>query len=265
MSNEARDWAWQQPTRNIPEKCVLVALAQFADREGRKVYPGIARLAAMVGSSERNVQYILRSLEAQKLIFRENDGGGRGNPTRYRLAINGAEDCTLSEPKRGNGLHPLGHAAPRERVQSSVIKGAIQRQKGCNPLHPTPNDSVKDSHKVRERAPAAPTPPARLPLPLPRDFEPDEQAVTLALSLGVDLARAVRMFLNHFGPGDERRPDWQATFRLWLDREHGYAPGRGNNGASGNGWCDLAASLRAMGEDAPGAELLLADGSHARH
>jgi len=253
MSNEARDWAWQQATKTPTEKLVLVAMAQFADRRGCKVYPGVQRLAGMAGLSERMTQYVLRSLEAQRLVAVDVPGGGKGNPTRYKLPLTEAAAAPPPEPQKAQPAAPFtgpdrvqpaapnGHAPAGQRVQYPTPKGAIQRRKGCNGLHPTSYEPLIEPPKgERERATAAPPPPAPAPpaglkvieggkakpsrfQPLPDDFAPDAVAATLAQTLGLDLPRCLRMFRDDAARGAKRSADWQAQFRLWLDREPGFA------------------------------------------
>lgn len=67
---------------------VLIAMADHADHEGEHVFPSIALISWKTGYSERQIQRILRSLEASGLIeVVGNQEGGRGKTTEYRLRL----------------------------------------------------------------------------------------------------------------------------------------------------------------------------------
>lgn len=78
---------------------LLVHLSDYADPDGRHVFPHTERLAREVYKSERTVQRYLRELVEAKLIYAvardqrlvEHIRGDR-RPTVWRLALNGIED-----------------------------------------------------------------------------------------------------------------------------------------------------------------------------
>lgn len=113
---------------------VLLAMADWANDEGASVFPSVARLAAKARISERAVQYILRTLEADGLIeCTGNPAGGRGRTRIYRInliALQRAQGtCTLSDTETvqdGCTLSkPKGCKSEHERVQDGARKGAI--------------------------------------------------------------------------------------------------------------------------------------------
>ena len=67
MSIYATKWAYAQKVKPSGKKFVLVALANFADSEGR-AYPGVNTLAIMTGQDERSVRRHLDDLEEAGLI-----------------------------------------------------------------------------------------------------------------------------------------------------------------------------------------------------
>ena len=70
MSVEAMTWAWSQTVGDAGAKAVLVALANFADEDGR-CWPGVARLAHMTDQGERTVRRHLAALIEGSFIRRE--------------------------------------------------------------------------------------------------------------------------------------------------------------------------------------------------
>ena len=63
-------WAWSQTVGDAGAKAVLVALANFADEDGR-CWPGVARLAHMTDQGERTVRRHLATLIEGSFIRRE--------------------------------------------------------------------------------------------------------------------------------------------------------------------------------------------------
>lgn len=85
---------WERWVRRcvLPSSTKLVALvmATYAARDGSRVFPGVARLAATTGLSERTVRTALGILRDVGLIERIAEGGRRGVQSFtdvHRLAI----------------------------------------------------------------------------------------------------------------------------------------------------------------------------------
>ena len=85
MSRSARDWAWGCRGLTPASRCILLALAEHADEEGR-CWPSLSRLAELTDVDRRTVTRGLAELEARGLVERER---GRGTRTFYRPAIGG--------------------------------------------------------------------------------------------------------------------------------------------------------------------------------
>lgn len=87
-------YEWERLVRRVklgaPAKSVAAHLAQYADRDGTRVYPGATRLAVVTELSERSVRGALKKLRERGWIERVEKGGHRGNQAFtdvYRLAI----------------------------------------------------------------------------------------------------------------------------------------------------------------------------------
>lgn len=77
-------------------------LADFADRDGGRIWPSVATVAARTGKSKRQIIYDLRKLEALGVLVveRRSVGGARAATQRYRLnlgALTPAMDCRGDE------------------------------------------------------------------------------------------------------------------------------------------------------------------------
>jgi hypothetical protein len=109
----------------VPEKFVLLALADHAHDDGTRCFPGVAYLAWKTGYSERQVQRMLRHLERRSVIVPvANRGGGRGMATEYAVTLE-------------KGVKSALFAA--ERVTSLAKKGDVYAKKGDTDVTPTIN------------------------------------------------------------------------------------------------------------------------------
>ncbi len=92
MGLAATKWVWWQSRATGIPKLVLLAIADHASDEG-VAWPGVARLAGMVGKSPRTVQRCLEELEALGDLKREIHGANLSHrrhsyqPNLYRIPI----------------------------------------------------------------------------------------------------------------------------------------------------------------------------------
>ena len=109
------------------EKLVLLALADHSDDRG-SCYPSVERLAWKSGYSVRQMQAILKVLRNRGILEVVGSSiGGRGNTTLYQVH---AEKGAKLAPFRTERVRPparKGCGGARERVRSSVAKGAVGR------------------------------------------------------------------------------------------------------------------------------------------
>jgi len=149
MSRAARDWAWSCRGLTLAPRCILLALAEHADEDGR-CSPSLTRLAELTEADRRTVTRGLAELEARGLVERERR---RGQGTTYTLAIGGR--CTKvipAEPPdpRDGGMKPPHQG--RDAAGSMTPPGARNpRSRGVTPL----------SRKERPPDPVASEPPNR--------------------------------------------------------------------------------------------------------
>jgi hypothetical protein len=98
MSREAKDWARRQPLQ-VTEKAILMRLAEFASKGDAIAWRPTIQLADEVGCSEQTILNNLRRLTSAGLIEVAKKGGGRGNPTHYRLRLDMMAEAPPKHPK----------------------------------------------------------------------------------------------------------------------------------------------------------------------
>jgi len=179
MSLAARDWAWSCRGLTLALRCILLALAEHADEEGR-CWPSLTRLAALTEADRRTVTRGLAELEARGLLARERRPG---KGTIYTLAIGRPSTAVLpAEPPDppdtdvtstgpadfpARGVMPLDPAS--EATSAMLLTGAKDPEtRGITPLQQgcgTPGDMTP---------PRARDPQSRGETPLGRGLTPPD-------------------------------------------------------------------------------------------
>lgn len=81
---------------------VLMAYADHADHDGRNCFPSAGLIAYKTGYSLRQVQRVTAALVERGVLIVERRGGGRAQPTRYRIDLKRAPlkaPYTYDEPR----------------------------------------------------------------------------------------------------------------------------------------------------------------------
>lgn len=130
MSGKVSGQVWECDLPR-PEKYVLLALADHADHDGEGVKPGIELVAWKTQYDIRQVQRLVRSLEAMgALVPVEFERGGRGKVTLYRIDLS-AVPRLPARPKRVTS-----------RSQTGTVKGDISAQKRVTSMSPFEDQDV---------------------------------------------------------------------------------------------------------------------------
>jgi hypothetical protein len=132
MSVQAMSWVLEHSESRLGARCVLLSIANHADREGRNAWPSVKTIAIESRLGEREVQYAVKTLK-QLGELEVTPGGGRGRPNTYRLPLMGgklASNAALAE-----GL-PVSTAPTEQRNGAKFApfaqqKGARAGPKGC--------------------------------------------------------------------------------------------------------------------------------------
>lgn len=142
MSVRLMSILWERYPAGGSELLLMLALADWADDDGNRIYPSVATLAKKVRQSERNVQRLLRKLVKSRLLeVVGSERGGSGRTTHYRIPV-----------ERVTSLHPL---LP-ERVTSRASKGDTQGQKGDIAMSPDPSVEPSKNRVCTHAVPECP-------------------------------------------------------------------------------------------------------------
>lgn len=133
-------------------KMLAIRLGDFADDEGRGIWPSVARLATETELSERTVQRLLQDFVTEGLLIVVKEGGsGRGNSTRYDFDMAALERLAANNnsPIKGDTMSPL----ESDRVTSTTDKGDTDDSLGCHHVTQTviePLDKPSIEREARE-------------------------------------------------------------------------------------------------------------------
>jgi DNA replication protein DnaD len=132
MSNHALNHVWKHSKQSGSALLVLVAIADAANDDG-ECYPGVSKLADKVNMKERNLQRIIRHLEASgelEVDYFQGRETQRGPTNRYRIVFDegvqesapvGVQSEDLHEEGvQGNAPVGVQGSAPKPSVEPSV-------------------------------------------------------------------------------------------------------------------------------------------------
>jgi hypothetical protein len=129
---------WDSSSAKGGARLVLLALADHANDEGY-CHPSLARLAKKSALTERNVQFILRDLEArgELVVFR---GAGRGHVSEYWVLPPNSVTRLKVEGKTPKNFHPFGtleekvkSATEKVKTDAQKVKSATEKVKPASP------------------------------------------------------------------------------------------------------------------------------------
>lgn len=155
MSIKVMSAVWEHSQQSGGALLVLLALADFANDDGH-CYPSVGTLADKSRMSRRNVQYILRDLEAAGEITAALDGGKNGT-TGY-IIMGGARFAPpQSSPWNGEddpeGVKPTSQGVQVLQGGAQILHGGGRnlRQGGAQPIAPSPSLTVTTEVKAQKQ------------------------------------------------------------------------------------------------------------------
>jgi DNA-binding transcriptional ArsR family regulator len=136
-------YEWERWLRRcvLPQtvKTVGAFAAQYANRDGTRVYPGVARLAVVTGLSERSVRGALSTLREMGLLTRTRKGSSLG-----RMAL--TDEHKLTRPADlDRRVHLLD---PEESPASAACDSACQHPR--SPARPAADKRPKKAAPAQE-------------------------------------------------------------------------------------------------------------------
>lgn len=89
MSIELMSLVWKKFPRGGSDKLVMLAMADWGDDMGGRIYPSIPKLAAKVNVSESQARRIVHGLinDGYLLVTDNHNGGDPGKPRHYQMVI----------------------------------------------------------------------------------------------------------------------------------------------------------------------------------
>lgn len=185
------------------EKLVLLVLANYAD-ERNQSFPSHRRLSDETGLTERTVLTVLKSLEAKKLLSRQERRRGDGSRSTDLITLH----------FHGEMISPRG-----EDDAADVGKQLHQGGEIISPLttfEPSPNHQIDEPSEVATRA----TPTKRSSRRAPESWQPSAKTLLTLRDEGHEagaMERALTMMRDH----EYRAPrsDWDAAYRTWVRKD----------------------------------------------
>lgn len=139
MSNRLQSLVWDADEYSGNTLLVLVKLCDWANDDGKRVFPLIETLAKRTRQSVRSTQMCLRHLEDDGILIPSaNKMGGRSKRLEYNINV-----------ERVKNLHRLekGEKERKKRVKSTTIKGEIHDKSPTPPYIDIHQENHKYNHQ----------------------------------------------------------------------------------------------------------------------
>jgi hypothetical protein len=136
MSIRVMTAVWEKSRATEGALLVNLAMADFAHDDGSGVYPSVHTLAEKARLSDRQVQRILRQLEALGEIAVTDPGGrGRRSTARYTLTPGGDKMSPLQGPKTADRVTPTSSKGDAD-VTRTIMNRQDQKTMAARPADP---------------------------------------------------------------------------------------------------------------------------------
>nr|WP_273700199.1 helix-turn-helix domain-containing protein [Ensifer adhaerens] len=132
-------------------KMLAVRLADFADDDGKGIWPTVARLSRETELSERQVQRILAEFVDEGLLVVKSRGGSKpGEATRYDFSMSAI--ARLKDPKaKSEGCHGVTHDTESPTTPAAAM-GDTDDADGCHHVTQTVIEPPVEPSDLREGA-----------------------------------------------------------------------------------------------------------------
>jgi predicted transcriptional regulator len=194
-------YEWERVVRRcvLPTtvKTVAAYAAQYANKNGTRIYPGVARLCAVTGLSERSVRAALTTLRELQLITRTRKGSSLGRQAltdEYKLTrpadlvdrvhmldvaetpASAACDSTCGHPR--SPAPPAGDKAPKRAPKTSEHRHVTTGTPAPGAGTPAPDDRITGTSC---------TPPMEDPLTYPLNDQTSRSDLDVSTEIGSNL------------------------------------------------------------------------------
>jgi len=204
MSIAALSAVWEHSTQKGGALLVMLALADYAHKDGSNAYPTVETLAGKARMSERNARYILRELEDAGEIIAE--GKHPSGTTIYRIKLPIPQGAIF---------------APAEIAGGNMAQegGAKQRMLGGQWVAPKPSVTVKEPLDIPTLSATTKKAPPNRKTTLPENWQPDDGFYLWAETkhfTDADIESELEQFKNSALAHRRMYADWTAAFRNWM-------------------------------------------------
>jgi hypothetical protein len=141
MAWETQGWVWSLDLASN-EKLVALAIGNYGDKDGNKLFPGMENICAYTNLSVSTVRRCINSLLKDGVLVLVKESDGRGHATEYRMPVNMqtvADFHKRNQTEKGVSLIPFV-----ERVANGTGKGISVTGKGCQADTPNLNLNLKE-------------------------------------------------------------------------------------------------------------------------
>jgi DNA-binding transcriptional MocR family regulator len=174
------EWQRALRQRELPASVhhVGLTLSTYANRDGSRAHPSVARLERDTGRSKRTVLRALKELRHRGLItrtFRRRQSGRLGLADEYQLTLpqRVPPQHLVTDSEQVSPEHPVTDSLPAERVPPATRTGATSDTNGCHLSTPTtPVPPLEDHSRCSTPGSASRV---RAALSAPPDGEPPRE------------------------------------------------------------------------------------------
>jgi hypothetical protein len=225
LSIAAQDWARSVTTGSPTRKSILLALANYANKDGGSCYPRIKKLWQDTELSDAAIRKALIELEHLGAISRNMRRGARGEYTlnlawqgincattqrtfRPRKRLAEASDCATTQRTHGDEVrHQEAHSAPP--------RSAPLRHDAAHPLPPrsAPLLTVIEPSMESTNEPSAKRRAKSRKHQIPDDWQPASAERHFAAEQRIDVEHTAEEFRSYWKGRGDPRADWDQTFR----------------------------------------------------
>ncbi|GAA4222198.1 hypothetical protein GCM10022253_30140 [Sphingomonas endophytica] len=181
------------------ERHVLLVLALRADIATRRCTPGIARLVADTGLSERAVQNATKALAAAGHITRD-ERRGRG----IVYTVHPRTTCTPEDDAPPQDVHPRTTCTPAPRAGTPAPRAPKQPGTTITPKRASPSQGTRTRSRSGLPGDWQPAPLTGRAAAAAADWRPDR------------IASELDRFRNHAAATGRAMADWDAAWRNWV-------------------------------------------------
>ena len=207
MSVQATTWVWEHSQSEGSTRLVLLAIADAANRDGKRSFQSAETIARMCKMSSRTVRRQIKVLQELGELEVEGRSGFHGTNS-YRIVgvssgLSLGHNHDLGQSVTGDtGGQAIGHLGHTDRTSGVASSDTAMSTNPNTPFTP----SIPD-------APASRRKPSR---PIPDDWHPLERHHQKAREKHLDVNLQAEAFTNHALANDRRCVNWDRAFDNWI-------------------------------------------------